>query len=231
MKVAIMQPYFFPYYLYWKMISEVDKFIILDDVSFIKKGYINRNYIKAAGKPKRFGISIKKISQNRAINQHELASDHFGFGELLKESYKEAAHFEAEEKWLMALMASEEKNLALYLENLLLGVSKRLWFNTEIELSSKIDPEKKYKGEDRIIKLCSLCAATDYYNLPGGRSIYTAEKFQNAGLNLNLLHPAEESYRQVGTKFVPNLSIVDHFFNMGTDGTKHYLENIRGCIS
>ena len=45
MKIAIMQPYFFPYIGYWQLINSVDIFIIYDDVNFIKKGYINRNNI------------------------------------------------------------------------------------------------------------------------------------------------------------------------------------------
>ncbi len=37
MKLAIMQPYLFPYLGYYQLMSSVDKFIIYDDVSYIKK--------------------------------------------------------------------------------------------------------------------------------------------------------------------------------------------------
>jgi len=47
MKIAIMQSYFFPYLGYWQLVNAVDKFIILDDVSFIKQGFVNRNTIMA----------------------------------------------------------------------------------------------------------------------------------------------------------------------------------------
>ena len=45
MKLAIMQPYFFPYIGYWQLINAVDTFVIYDDVTWIKSGWINRNYI------------------------------------------------------------------------------------------------------------------------------------------------------------------------------------------
>ena len=45
MKIAVMQPYFFPYIGYWQLINSVDIFIIYDDVNFVKRGYINRNNI------------------------------------------------------------------------------------------------------------------------------------------------------------------------------------------
>ena len=45
MKVAIMQPYFFPYIGYFQLIHAVDTFILFDDVQYIRHGWINRNRI------------------------------------------------------------------------------------------------------------------------------------------------------------------------------------------
>ena len=45
MKLAIMQPYFFAYLGYWQLLAVVDKYVVYDDVNFIKGGWINRNYI------------------------------------------------------------------------------------------------------------------------------------------------------------------------------------------
>ena len=43
MKLGIMQPYFFPYIGYWQLMNAVDRYVIYDDVNFIKGGWINRN--------------------------------------------------------------------------------------------------------------------------------------------------------------------------------------------
>ena len=45
MKLAVMQPYFFPYYGYWQLIAQANIFVIFDDVNYIKKGYVDRNFI------------------------------------------------------------------------------------------------------------------------------------------------------------------------------------------
>ena len=45
MKIAIMQPYLFPYIGYFQLINSVDKFVVLDDVQYMKGGWINRNRI------------------------------------------------------------------------------------------------------------------------------------------------------------------------------------------
>ena len=41
MKIAILQPYFFPYIGYWHLIKKVDKLIIYDDAQYMKSGWIN----------------------------------------------------------------------------------------------------------------------------------------------------------------------------------------------
>jgi hypothetical protein len=41
MKLAIMQPYFFPYLGYLQLIFASDKFVFYDDVNYIKGGWIN----------------------------------------------------------------------------------------------------------------------------------------------------------------------------------------------
>ena len=46
MKIAIMQPYFFPHFAYFQLISAVDVYINLDHVSFMKRSYMVRNRIK-----------------------------------------------------------------------------------------------------------------------------------------------------------------------------------------
>jgi hypothetical protein len=49
MKLAIMQPYFFPYLGYFQLIASVDKFVFYDDVNWIMKGWINRNLLIISG--------------------------------------------------------------------------------------------------------------------------------------------------------------------------------------
>ena len=53
----------------------VDRFVLLDDVNFIKKGWINRNRILINGKPQFFNIPIIGASQNKLILELALAPD------------------------------------------------------------------------------------------------------------------------------------------------------------
>lgn len=71
MKIGIMQPYFMPYIGYWQLINEVDKFVLLDDVNYIMRGYINRNNILLNGEIYRFTIPVHKALQNKSVMKAE----------------------------------------------------------------------------------------------------------------------------------------------------------------
>ena len=61
MKIAIMQPYFFPYIGYFQLMNAVDEFVIYDNIKYTKKGWINRNRILVNGKDSYISIPLKKI--------------------------------------------------------------------------------------------------------------------------------------------------------------------------
>lgn len=50
MTVGIMQPYFFPYLGYWQLLNAVDTYVILDDVTYIKRGWINHKTLSIHSK-------------------------------------------------------------------------------------------------------------------------------------------------------------------------------------
>ena len=84
MKIAVMQPYIFPYIGYFQLIREVDLFVSFDDVNFINKGWINRNRILVNGSPQYFTIPLEKSSQNKKINEIQLALDNKWKNKFLK---------------------------------------------------------------------------------------------------------------------------------------------------
>ena len=88
MKVAIMQPYFLPYIGYWNLIQAVDKFIIPDDVNFIKGGWINRNKIIVGGRPFWVSIPLVGVSQNKLIYDLDILADN-GWRERVRKTVQE----------------------------------------------------------------------------------------------------------------------------------------------
>ena len=73
MKIAIMQPYFLPYIGYFQLINIVDKFVVYDNVQYIKSGWINRNRYLLNNKDRYFTIPVKKFSGQQYIKNIEIS--------------------------------------------------------------------------------------------------------------------------------------------------------------
>src|ERR1035437_5570633 len=119
MKLAIMQPYFFPYVGYWQLINAVDKYIIYVDVNFIKGGWINRNKILMNGEDKQINLQMHNASPNKLINEVEVLGNIVYNKKLLKtleSNYGKAPYFSDAFPVINNIITLEEKNLAKYLE-------------------------------------------------------------------------------------------------------------------
>ena len=92
MKLAIMQPYFFPYIGYFQLVGAVDRFIFYDDVNFIKRGWINRTNVLTKEGKQLLSISLVKSSQNKLINEIELFEEQSKVLKTIEYTYKKARH-------------------------------------------------------------------------------------------------------------------------------------------
>lgn len=213
MKLAVMQPYIFPYIGYFQLINKVDKFIFLDDVNYINKGWINRNRIIVNGDIKFFCIPLEKASQNLLINEIKFSKDNdflVKFKKTMIQNYKKAKYFDS-------VMSIIETVLDDYLERSLSDVTSKsikticqyLGINTEFINSSMMQEKKILNGQDRIIELCIKNRATDYYNLSGGEKLYDCESFSKNKINLHFIKNKFLEYDQYSKKFYPEVSIID----------------------
>jgi len=211
MKIAIMQPYLFPYIGYFQLINSVDKFIILDDVNYINKGWINRNRILINGKEHLFSIPIKNVSQNKLICDCELSDDLWQkkFLKTIELSYKKAPFINDVLPLISNIVASEEKNLSAFILNHLKKIFE--FINAEVCIipSSAVYQTSGLKAQEKIIAICKEEHATDYVNPIGGVELYDKNRFLEEKMNLHFLKSANINYNQNSEFFVPWLSIID----------------------
>ena len=211
-KIAVMQPYFFPYIGYFQLINSVDKFVILDDVNYIKKGWINRNYILVNSKPCLFTIPLVKPSQNKLINETEIAFESNWKKKFLKTietGYAKAPFFQEVFDMLAVLMDSREKNLSKFILLSQKKVIKYLGLKTQIIESSVTYSNSHLKGEQRITDICRKENSSVYINLPGGTDLYSKNNFNNEGIDLYFIKSDRIEYRQFKNEFAPSLSMID----------------------
>lgn len=218
MRAAIMQPYFFPYIGYFQLIHAVGKFVIYDDVTYIKQGWINRNRILERDKPAYFTLFTQGASSNKLINEVSVGHNAKELIKTLEHNYKKAPFFQTTMPLIESLLRNEEKNLALFLTHSLKGICEYLMIDTQIMLSSQIKKDVSLKKEQRLIDICKMLGCNVYINAIGGQALYRPDDFNKAGIRLSFLKPDQFSYRQFDNEFVPWLSILDvMMFNTKSD--------------
>lgn len=209
MRLAIMQPYFFPYIGYWQLINAVDKFVIYDDVSYIKQGWINRNKIIINGESRYITLPLVKASSNKKINEIKIASDGSKLIKTIEMNYKKAPYFNKVMPIIADILDSEERNLSDYLINSIKMILDYLKIERKLYVSSELAYGHEFNGQDRVLEICEKFKAIHYINPIGGQSLYSKELFKENGIELSFLKPDTVQYPQFEEEFIPNLSIID----------------------
>ncbi len=212
MRLGIMQPYFFPYIGYWQLINAVDKYVIYDDVNFIKGGWINRNRILMNGAPQYFNVPMLGASPYKLINEVSVNNDIKLIEKnlrILHGAYQKAPYYNEVCPVIQKILFCGEQNLAVYIEKSLAAICDYLDIRTELIISSLLDKDCSLRGQDKVLAICKLLGATEYYNAIGGRELYSYADFGRQGIELYFLKTEAIEYAQFENEFQENLSIID----------------------
>lgn len=231
MKIAIMQPYIFPYIGYFQLIHEVDKFVFYDDVNFIKRGWINRNRLLVNGKESLFTIALIKASQNKLINEIEIFQDSKNLQQFLKTleyNYKNAPYFDTVFNLVLDIINRPYTLISDLAINSIKIVSHYLEIDTLFEISSENYSETKGLGKsERLIAISQKAKADTYVNSIGGKEMYTNDSFEKSGLKLHFIESDYIEYTQFDNEFVPWLSIIDLMMFQSKEEIKFLLEKFK----
>lgn len=213
MKIAIMQPYIFPYIGYFQLINAVDVFVFYDDVNFIKSGWINRNQLLVNNEANLFSIPLQKVSQNKLINETHLAYDSkwlTQFYTTLTLNYKKAPFFEPTFELIKSIFETSHSTIADLCIDSIIKTSNHLGLNTVFETSSeKYHETKGMEKAERLINICQSNQINTYINPAGGRELYQKDTFSKQGIDLLFIKNELTPYPQFNNDFVPGLSIID----------------------
>jgi len=227
MKLAIMQPYLFPYIGYFQMINAVDKFIFYDDVNYMKGGWINRNNIIQNNEKKLITLNLIASSTNKDINEIYIGNRNSKMLKTIKQAYSKAPFFNdffpIIEKTINSCTIS--KPISEIAGQSLIDISKYLRISTQFEFSSK-----KYKNTkgmdkaDRLIEICKQNGAKKYINAEGGIALYSKDYFKKFGIDLFFIKNHIQEYKQFNNEFIPYLSIIDVLMFNSVEQTNNMLD-------
>ena len=229
MKLAIMQPYLFPYIGYFQLMNLADEFIIYDNIQFSKKGWINRNRILLKDTYTYITFPLKKDSDYLDIKDRYLAdswpSDRKKMLNKITEAYQKAPYFDTAYPVIEKSILSEDTNLFRFIFNSLSLVKDFLSIRTPFVISSSIAIDLTLKSEQKVIAICKARKATEYINPIGGLDLYKKETFKANGINLHFMKTGNITYPQYENKFVQHLSIIDVMMFNSKDKIQQYLDH------
>jgi len=215
MKLGIMQPYFFPYLGYYSLIRHTDRFILFDDVQFIRHGWIERNrilkpaegwqYVAAPLEKFEFGTRIAEVRVRNAENWKE---------KLLRqlEHYrKKSPYYHQAIDVVVKAIGIDTDSITELNKNILVETCQYIGIDLEIDVFSKMGlvmDEVTHAGE-WALNITKALGGTEYINPTGGVDIFRPEQFAAAQIKLKFLGNNLSPYSQRRAVFEPGLSIID----------------------
>ena len=234
-RIAIMQPYFFPYIGYWQLIHAVDCFVILDDAQYIRHGWINRNRIlRPGGGWQYITIPLKKHHLTDPIKDINANQDFRWKDRILRQlaHYKKRAHYFNETNEMLINIFSDVQSQRIAEINLLIikNLCDRLQLSREFVVSSEkcLDYNNVGDAGEWALRIAEQMGADEYINPVSGSGLFNREKFTSSNIKLSFLKSHEIVYSQLGV-FEPSLSIIDILMFNGIDKTKKYLLKYSIC--
>ena len=221
------QPYLFPYIGYWQLINLTDIYVIADNVQYIKKGYINRNYILNNRKPHRFTLEVQGVHLGIPINEVRVGNNAKKILKTIFHTYTKAPYFSDVYPMIEEILLNDEKNLARYVGYSIENISDYLDMDTKFIYESDLDVDYSLGAQSGIINICKILNTDQYINAIGGQELYKKEDFEKEGIVLNFLKTEEITYKQFNDEFVPNLSIIDVMMFNSKDEIKNMLEGYK----
>jgi len=222
MYVTIHQPEHLPWLGFFDKISQVDLFILLDNVQFRKNYFQNRNKIRVSSKEGWTYLTVPVLQKGRSeqlINEVEINNEtnwrekHF---RTLQQAYARAPHFKDHQGFLEKLYQTNWKKLIDLNCELIRYLMDAFDINKKVMLASELGETDGHKS-DLILSLCRKVQATKYLSGSYGKEYLELDKWKEAHIEVAFHEFTHPVYKQAYDSFVPGLSSIDCLFNLGDE--------------
>jgi hypothetical protein len=235
MKLAIMQPYFFPYLGYFDLINRVDKWVVFDSVRYSSKTWMNRNRILHPNSSWQYvSVPVDKHSGDGILSSVELIDKPKALSRILGqiEHYRNGgAPFFRETFNLVHEAFRRTHSLTLTELNVagLESVCEYLGIHFDYQLLSRMElslPVVLHPGQ-WALEIADLLGAKEYINPPGGRQIFRPQEWTERNIKLTFTDLVNYQYNSGKYDQVEHLSILDVLMWNEPAHVKAYLDSRR----
>ena len=222
MIVTIHQPNYFPYPGFFQKVLLSDIYVILDRAQF-EFDITNRNkIITPEGSWSRISVPIKKGQKFFEIRNVEINNDQPWAEknwDLICKSYNDSPFFDLYKTTLNSVF---KKKWNLIFDLNFYTLKKVLeWLNIKTKIIFDSELDVTGKSSEHLLNICKKLGATKYLSGPSGRDYLNEKIFEQNKIKVEYQKYEPIIYPQKHAKsFVPNLSILDLLFNVGSDSKK-----------
>lgn len=194
-----MQPYFYPYGGYYRLLTEADWFVILDCVQFNRRGRVHRCEVDGPqGKREWLTLPIARQPRDVLIRNLEFASS--ARAELDRrlrrhEWLRSGRGYAAEA--VLDHLCQPLSGVVDFLEAGLRLVADLHALPARIVRSSTLAIDTALRGQDRVIAIVQALNGKAHLASPGGRELYSQADFAAKGLSLDFLAPYDGPRKSV----------------------------------
>ena len=186
-RISVMQPYFAPYAGYFRLMCDVDAFVVLDEVQFPRRGWVHRNRLRRRdGVLDWLTLPIAYAPRTASIRELEFASGIEAWCSKASRRFAALGEPAPQLAGCLPLVRPEESPCESMLR-LLVGFCERLGLAPPVVRQSELSLPPELTGAERIYEICRRMGADTYLNSPGGRLLYDAEAFRRRGFELEFL--------------------------------------------
>lgn len=187
--VAVMQPYFFPYAGYFRLMHAADHFVIYDCVQFPRRGRVHRcNVPGPAGGEEWLTLPLARAPREARICDLEFVPD---ARRMFDRRLNRHAWFGSARGPASGLvrdyLLGPLPGVVDYLERGLRLTAQLLHLSPTITRSSRLALPPTLKGQERVLAVVRAVGGRHYVNLSGGRSLYDPRRFNEQNVTLAFL--------------------------------------------
>jgi len=223
MIVAAHQPNYLPWLGFFNKISKVDRFMLVDNAQFVKRGtfgWIHRNKIRTREGWQWLSLPIKtKGKREQSCFEAELQNEqdwqrkHWS---AIEYNYRLAPHFKTHAERFRAIFETPWTHLTPLSAEIIRASCNILDITTPIDIAS--DHGITGEGTGLVLAVCKHYEASTYLSGVHGRDYLEMDEVARAGVSIEFQDFTHPIYQQCHPgPFEPGMCILDLIFNVGEE--------------
>jgi hypothetical protein len=228
MRCAIMQPTVLPWSGYFNLVSEVDVFVLLDDVQFQRCTWHQRNRVLLQGKEHVLTVPVRnaplgtRIADILLVPGLQWRQKHW---RTLTSAYGKAAHGSEMLAMIEAAFNSPVERLAVWSRDLIACLAQALGLGARFVQASELNcPGTR---SEHVLRICKAVGCDEYISPVGSKEYLAEDGFEaNGEVRLRFQSFVPAPYAQPRTNvFVSHLSVIDVIAHHGVGFARDYIRS------